>query len=66
MLAVVLSLLFGLVAFAALAQIGLAVGAGFRRGRLLLAELAAEERAVKAKSARPHGRPAWQPAFAAA
>ena len=59
MLAVAISLLFGLVAFAALAQIHASVSRGLRRGRLILAELSA---------ATPTGevRPERQAALAAA
>jgi hypothetical protein len=67
MLTVALSILFGFVAFAALAQIHLAIGQGLRRGRLILAELShAERAAVRAKSARRPGRRQWQPELAAA
>jgi hypothetical protein len=63
MLTIALSVLFGLVAFAALAQIYDAVGTGLKRGRLILAELSRQERAaVKVKATRP----ALQPALAAA
>ena len=66
MLAVVISLLFGLVAFAALAQIWLSVGAGMRRARMLQAQLASAHGAVRAKSVRRLDRPSWQPRLAAA
>ena len=46
MLAIVLSLLFGLAAFAALAEIHASVIKGARRGRLILAEMACGERAA--------------------
>ena len=62
MLTVALSLLFGLAAVAALAQIYVAVNAGMRRGRQILAELAADE-GVRARPLRS-ARPAWQPARA--
>ena len=52
MLAFALSVLFGFVAFAAIAQI--------------LAELARTDRAVKARSAPRPGRPEWRPQLAAA
>ena len=55
MLTVALSLLFGLIAFAALAQICVSVGAGIARGRQILAELSAGER-VRARPNR-HARP---------
>jgi hypothetical protein len=59
MLAVAISLLFGLVAFAALAQIRVSVSRGLRHGRLILAELS---------SATTSGefRPMRRAAFAAA
>jgi hypothetical protein len=60
MLTVALSLLFGLVAFTALAQICVSVSAGVRRWRLILAELSAGER-VRARTLRP-ARPASRPA----
>jgi hypothetical protein len=63
MLTVALSLLFGLVAFAALAQIYLSVSAGMRRGRQILAELAADEGVRPGQlGARPlrSVRPAWR------
>ena len=66
MLTIALSLLFGLVAFAALAQIWVSLGAGLTRGRVILAELSREGRAVRAKSARPRARRELQPALAAA
>jgi hypothetical protein len=57
MLTVALSLLFGFVAAAALAQIFLSVSAGLARGRLILAELSREERvSLRAKSVRRRGR----------
>ncbi len=57
MLTIALSLLFGLVAFAALAQIWLSVSAGIKHGRAILAELSRHERAtVRARSARPTAR----------
>ena len=58
MLTVALSLLFGLIAFAALAQIYLSVIAGLARGRRIMAELAAGER-VRARPLRP-ARQAWR------
>ena len=64
MLTIALSLLFGLIAFAALAQIWFSVGAGVKRGRLILAELSRQQ-PVRAKSVRPRGRREW-PALAAA
>ena len=65
MLTIVLSVLFGFIAFAALAQIHLAIGHGLRRGRLIVAELSRAERAVRAKSARRPGRRQWQRELAA-
>ena len=64
MLTVALSLLFGLIAFAALAQIWFSVGTGVKRGRLILAELSRQQ-PVRAKSARRRARREW-PALAAA
>ena len=64
MLTVALSLLFGLVAFAALVQIYFSVGAGLKRGRLIVAELSSAP--VRAKSVRRRARPEWRPAVAAA
>lgn len=70
MFAVALSLLFGIVAFAAIAEIASSVRRGARRGRLILADLAKLENAARrpvrvASASRPH-RPAWQPRLAAA
>jgi len=64
MLTVTLSVLFGLIAFAALAQIWFSIGAGVKRGRLILAELSRQQ-PVRAKSVRRRGRRQW-PALAAA
>ena len=64
MLTVSLSLLFGLIAFATLAQIWFSVGTGVKRGRLILAELSRQQ-SVRAQSARRHGLP-QSPALAAA
>ena len=58
MLTIALSLLFGLVAFAALAQIWISVSAGLARGRLIVAELSRQDRAARAKPTRPVVRPA--------
>ena len=67
MLTIALSLLFGLVAFAALAQIYASVSAGMKSGRAILAELSRQERAaVRAIAARPRARPEWPQALAAA
>ena len=52
MLTVDVSLLFGLVAFAALAQIRLSVGQGLRRHQAILAELSAGQRIVRRKPVR--------------
>ena len=52
MLTVAVSLLFGLVAFAALAQIRLSVGQGLRRHHAILAELSAGQRIVRRKPVR--------------
>ena len=66
MLAIALSLLFGLIAFAALAQVFVSVGAGLRHGRAVLTELSRQERVTaRAKSLRPRARPHW-PELAAA
>ena len=61
MLTVALSLLFGLIGFAALAQIYISVDAGMRHGRQVLAELSAGKhvRARQLRPARPTGRPAF-------
>ena len=60
MLTIALSLLFGLIAFAALVQIHLSVSAGLRHGRAVLAELSRQERAMAtAKAARRKARPRW-------
>ena len=56
MLAIALSLLFGFIAFAAIAQIHASVGYGARRGRLILAELARNERRVTRPAASPARR----------
>lgn len=58
MLAVVISLLFGLAAFAALAVIRASLVEGMRSARHILAELSAGEVAAI--------RPVWQPRLAAA
>jgi hypothetical protein len=65
MLTIVLSLLFGVIAFAALAQICVSVGTGVKHGRAILAELSRQERAP-VKSAPWPVRQQWQPALAAA
>jgi hypothetical protein len=61
MLTVALSLLFGLIAVAVLAQIYVSVSTGLRRGRQILAELSAGEdvRARPLRPAHPLGRPAF-------
>ena len=64
MLTIALSLLFGLVAFAALAQICFSIRTGLTRGRAIIAEL--EGARVRAKSARRHARPQWPRGLAAA
>jgi hypothetical protein len=56
MLTIALSLLFGLVAFAALAQIWFSVSTGVNRARLILAELSRQQ-PVRAKSVRPTRQP---------
>ena len=58
MLTIALSLLFGLVAFAALAQVYFSVNAGMRRGRAILAELSRPDCApVRAGSSFRQERP---------
>ena len=63
MLTVALSLLFGLIAFAALAQIYVSVNAGLACGRRIVAELSAGERVragqFRARPLRP-AHPAWR------
>ena len=67
MLTIAISLLFGLVAFAALAQIRSAVRMGFKRGRLIQAELSSGNRKpVRAKSALQPGAQARRPELATA
>jgi len=58
MLTVALSLLFGLVAFAALVQVSVSVGAGMVRGRQIMAELSAGER-LRGRTL-PPAHPAWR------
>ena len=53
MLAIAVSTLFGLVAFAALMQIHVAVNRGLERRRKILAELRSYQRRLKPKSLRP-------------
>jgi hypothetical protein len=65
MLAIAISLLFGLAAFAALAVIAAALLAGFRRTRSILAELAEIERRARVTRLRPSPT-VLRPAFAAA
>ena len=57
MLTVALSLLFGLIAFASLAQIYVSVNAGLVRSRRIMAELSAER--VRARPLQP-APPAWR------
>lgn len=52
MATVAVSLLFGLIAVAALAQIHSSVGRGFRRHRAILAELSAEKQKARRKPIR--------------
>jgi hypothetical protein len=67
MLAIVISLLFGLTASAALAVIHASVTTGARRARFILAELAEFERAERAPVVTPRfARPAAPLALAAA
>lgn len=64
MLAIAISVLFGLIAFAALAQIHASVSQGFRHGQRLVGELARDEReTLRARSAY---RPEWSRELAAA
>ena len=63
MLTVAISLLFGFIAFAALAQIHWAVGHGVRRARLIAAELAAAQPGVRPHRPRARQVPR-QPAIA--
>ena len=58
MLTVALSMLFGLVAFAAFAQIYVSVSAGLRRSRQIMAELSAVDR-LRGRTLRPV-RPEWR------
>ena len=69
MLAIAVSLLFGLAAFAALAVIAFSLMSGSRRVRAIVAELAQIERrapVTRPWAARLQPRPALLPAFAAA
>ena len=68
MLAIAVSLLFGLAAFAALAVIASSLSSGSRRVRAILAELAAIERKAPVTRPRAYPRPqaVFQPALAAA
>ena len=69
MLAIALSCLFGLAAFAALVVIRSSLGTGAARVRIILGELAAIERqprVTRTPRARPQSRPGVRPAFAAA
>ena len=50
MLAVALSFVFGLIAFAALAQVWLSIRCGLRRGRGIMAELAAADRTARQRA----------------
>jgi hypothetical protein len=59
MLAIAISLLFGLAAFAALAVIRSSVTVGARRARTILAELAEIERRAGVSRSRPV--PGWSP-----
>src|SRR5690606_22880094 len=53
MLTVAISVLFGLIAFAAVAQIGAALDRGVRHHRAIRAELAADRRVVRPRALRP-------------
>ena len=69
MLAIAVSLLFGLAAFAALSVISSSLVAGSRRTRAILAELAEIERQARVtrpRAARPAPRVVLLPALAAA
>lgn len=65
MLAVVISLLFGIAALAAVVVIHASIAHGIRRGRQIVAELAAGE-AVPAIPVPRYREPALPPLFAAA
>ena len=67
MLAIAVSLLFALAAFAALATIGSALIDGSRRARAILAELGEiEHRACVTRGRAAQWEPGYRPAFAAA
>jgi hypothetical protein len=71
MIAVTLSLLFGVIAFAAFAQILYSIRHGVARARLITAELAridraATQRVIRIKPIRRRSAPGWQPRLAAA
>ncbi len=53
MLTVAISVLFGLIAFATLAQVGCAFGQGVRHHRAIRAELAGSRPALRPKALRP-------------
>ena len=66
MLAIVISLFFGFVAFAALAQIYHAIRHGLHRGRRILAELSFHDRQEPSTVRATSARVAWRQAAAAA
>ena len=69
MLAIAISCLFGLAAFAALVVIRSSLVAGAGRARMILAQLAEIERqprVIRTVAALHRPRPAWLPALAAA
>ena len=67
MLTIAISVLFGLIACAALVQIHASAGQGIRRGRLIMAELVRDERETRATvRARSAYRQEWQRQPAAA
>ena len=69
MLAVALSLLFGVIAFAAIAQVHSSIRQGVARGRFIVAELAridaASQTVVRFEARRPAVK-SWRPLRAAA
>ncbi len=67
MLTIALSLLFGIVAFAAIAVLAVSLVSGARRARVIVAELATiERRAHVIRLGSGRSRPALLPALAAA
>ena len=71
MIAVTLSLLFGVIAFAAIAQVLASIRQGAARGRQIVAELARLDhaearRVVPVRPVRRRASPEWRPLLAAA